>query len=87
MTTSTAEDACALGARHGDQGRVNSLRDPASGTLEITPALRLKARKAIEREVRLLKLRLYLRLVRLQFAKLALQFRSTLLKARVLLDR
>ena len=50
--------------------------DPATGTLEMSPDLKLKARKAIARELRIIQIRLYFSLLFLQIEKLSLQMRS-----------
>jgi hypothetical protein len=47
--------------------------NPANGALEISPALRNKALKALEREVRRMKLRLYVTFARLYLRKFVLQ--------------
>jgi hypothetical protein len=50
--------------------------DPAVGTLEMSADLKLKARKAISRELRILKFRLYLSFLFLYFEKFSLQMRG-----------
>ncbi len=53
--------------------------DPATGTLQIRPEYRDKAAKALMREVRRMKFRLKLQLLRLYFRKFALDLRSMIL--------
>lgn len=67
-------------ARDGVERDVPLLIDPTPRTLEISPALRNKAAKAIKREVRRIKFGLYLSLARLYLAKFALECRSLSLR-------
>ncbi len=53
--------------------------DPATGALQIRPEYRDKAAKALMRDVRRMKLRLKLQLLRLYFRKFALDLRSAIL--------
>ncbi len=55
--------------------RLATTFDPAARTLEMSPDLKLKARKAISRELRNIKLRLYLSLLFLQIEKFSLEVR------------
>ena len=54
--------------------------NPATGALEIAPAYRDKAAKALMRELRRMKLRLYFIFARLYCLKFALQSRSAVLR-------
>jgi hypothetical protein len=54
--------------------------DPATGALEIAPAYRDKAAKAVMRELRRTKLRLHFIFARLYCLKFALQSRSAVLR-------
>jgi hypothetical protein len=56
--------------------------NPATGTLEIAPAYRDKAAKALIREVRRMKLRLYLTFARLYLQKFVLECRSATARVR-----
>jgi hypothetical protein len=64
------------------QGCENSVVDPATGALQLTPAFRDKAAKALMREVRRMELRLQLTLALLHFRKLMLQCRSAASRVR-----
>jgi hypothetical protein len=61
------------------QRRSNFVFNPATGALEFTSDGFLKAHKALRREVRGIKFRLYCSLARLNAEKLLLQFRSACL--------
>jgi hypothetical protein len=64
-----------------DRGQRRSLfqHDPATGTLIVSPDLDLKIRKALMAEAKRIQHGLFLRYLRLQVEKLALQSRSALL--------
>ena len=73
MAGFTSEEVLVVGTAERPHARVNFSLDPASGALEISSDLRLKARKALKAEVRRMKLRLYVELARLYLVKLALE--------------
>jgi len=75
----TKEVRMSRAAPDGSQYRSRFVLNPATGALEIPPDLRLKARKAIIREVRRMKLRLYLTQARLYFELLFLKAKSATL--------
>ena len=62
------------------QGRSNPALDPAMGTLVVSPDHDMKIRKAIIREVRLIKRRLLFRRLFLQFDYLSAQGRGAVLR-------
>jgi len=65
---------CGL-ARHRGERRPNFIVDPATGAKQITVEGHIKARKALLREVRRMKLRLHLRKALLKATHLALKAR------------
>jgi hypothetical protein len=65
-TGATAHNVIAGIAAYGPKGRSNFVYDPATGTLKVRPDRRLEIEKALLRETRRLKLRLYLHLATLQ---------------------
>ena len=67
-------------AGDGRQRRSIFFFNPATGTLDVRPDERAKACKAVMREVRRIKLRLYLQSLSIKIAKLTLQMRSFVLK-------
>ena len=67
--------------------RPNFVRNPATGTLEVAPYARLKARKALVRKVRRMKMRLYLRYAELQVSKFLLSCRCARLNVVGYLER
>jgi hypothetical protein len=62
------------------QGGSRFMVDPTTGALIVSPELDLKIRKAILREVRRMKLRLYYSLACLYLHKFALESQSALLR-------
>jgi hypothetical protein len=77
MTSKSIIFAWLCGA-NGAHVRPRFVIDPTAGALEATGEFRLEARKALIREVRRIKLRLYLDYLYLQSGKLALQGRSAI---------
>jgi hypothetical protein len=67
-----------VGGGNGAHVRPRFAINPAAGALEATAEFRLEAGKALIREVRRIKLRLYLDYLYLQFGKLALQAHSAI---------
>jgi len=87
LTNSASEKVFVIGARNGLQRRSGIFLNPATGALEITPGLRLKARKALLREARRMNLRLKLRLADLYIRKFLLGIQSARVKVVGYLDR
>jgi hypothetical protein len=77
ITNGASEKVFANGAGDWFQGGSRLVSNPTTGTLEITPDLRMKARKAIMAEVRRMKVRLYLNCARLYLRKFLLSCKST----------
>src|ERR1700755_863410 len=69
------------GVSSGHVTRADTAFNRANGALEISPDLDLKIRKALQRQVRRMKFRLYLSLLRLYFTKFALQIRGAILRS------
>jgi hypothetical protein len=69
-----------VGARNREHRGSRFMVNPTTGTLEVSIDLRLKARKALEREVRRMRYGLYLTLTRLYFLKLWLECSGACLK-------
>ncbi|WP_127596697.1 hypothetical protein [Nitratireductor alexandrii] len=78
MTLATSENVHIGTAGLRSHGDICAPSDPAMGALELSPERRLKAIKALNREVRRIKLRLYLDYFRLRLMKLGFQFMASL---------
>ena len=80
MADVTFKKILGVGARNREHRGSRFMVNPTAGTLEISIDLRLKARKALEREVRRMRYGLYLTLTRLYVLKLWLECSSACLK-------
>ena len=69
-----------VSARNREHRGSRFMVNPTTGTLEVSIDLRLKARKALEREVRRMRYGLYLTLTRLYVLKLWLECSGACLK-------